>query len=155
MNEMNELKALNRNRNILLVFTVALFYFFLTWLIILTETEKAMENSAIFFGLFFPLLLITLILWGIIASKLSKCLSGIKRIKELMRIPTDYTEVFLLMANNKFDEECRKAVSSILIKRGSIEDIDIIYTLNDEVRYLSVSLEEAKKFLNLIPFSIF
>ena len=155
MNEMNELKALKRKRNILLVFTVALFLFLLTWLIILTCTKKIMENAAIFFGLFFPLLLITLILWGIIAYKLRKCLNGIKRIKELMRIPTDYTEVSLLMANNKFDEACRKGASSIFIKRGSPEDIDVLYTLNDEINFLPVSLKEAKKFLNLIPFSIF
>lgn len=144
MNEMNDLKVLKRKRNILLAFTVVLFLFALTWLNIIVK----IEHAGTFFALFFPLMSITIVLWCIIASQLSKCLNAIKRIKELMRIPTDYTEVPLLEANNEFDKDCRKGVSTVLIKRGSPEDIDIIYTINGEVRYLPMSLENAQKFVN-------
>lgn len=148
MNEMNELKVLKRKRNIFLAFTAVLVLFFLTWLSIVIK----IEHGGIFFGLFIPLLSITIVLWGIIASKLTKYLNAIKRIKELMRIPTDYTEVPLLMPNNKFDKDCREKnqVSKVLIKRGLPEGIiDTIYTLDGEVRYLPVSLKELKKFANL------
>lgn len=149
---MDDLKFLKRRRNIYFALIVLLFIVFILVMNMIPHSQLSDDMQLIVILALFVLFILILFF---LSNKFDKYNKEANATNMMLKIPTSYTEVQLLPAENEFDKSLRadNGISSVHIKRNPIElyviDVKYFYSGNDvKPQVIHVSLDEAKKFIN-------
>lgn len=142
MYEMMELTSLKRKKNIFIFLFLALLSVFYIPISVIAESSIHNGSKIV---LTLAVAVITILLELFITNKLSKYFRRIS----ILSLPLDYTAVGLSSISDIPDYVPKYHIAAVYVKRGSYRDVEIkfVYTDKTEDYHLSLSMEEAEKFI--------